>query len=234
MDIHTLRKWVAQRDSISILETMDVHTGSRTVLKEFDYVIEAPNWTQDGKTLVYNSKGRLFTFDLASGEIQEMDMGFAIDCNNDHVLSPDNTHIAVSHFTYEDAVSRIYILPFDGGQPEAGDRERPQLPARLVAGRRAPGLLRRAGRAVRYLHHLGQRRPGDPTHQFAGPGRRPRVLARRQAHLVQLHPQRADASVAHGNGRLQPDAHGERGGQLLVPACFARRAVGGVYRLCQG
>jgi len=117
MDIHTLRQWVAQRDSISILETIDVHTGSRTVLKEFDYVIEAPNWTQDGKTLVYNSKGRLYSFDLASGEIQEMDMGFAIDCNNDHVLSPDNTHIAVSHFTYEDAVSRIYVLPFDAGSP---------------------------------------------------------------------------------------------------------------------
>lgn len=118
MDIHTLRKWVAQRDSISILETMDVHTGHRTVLKEFDYVIEAPNWTKDGKTLVYNSRGRLYAYDLASGEVKEMDTGFAIDCNNDHVLSPDDRHIAVSHFTYEDAVSRIYILPFDAGSPQ--------------------------------------------------------------------------------------------------------------------
>jgi hypothetical protein len=47
MDIHTLRQQMAKRDSISVLEKVDVHTGERTILKEFDYVIEAPNWTRD-------------------------------------------------------------------------------------------------------------------------------------------------------------------------------------------
>ncbi|MFN8464903.1 MAG: hypothetical protein U0X20_05095 [Caldilineaceae bacterium] len=117
MDIHELRRRIAQRDTYSILETLDVHTGARTVLKEFEYVIEAPNWTQDGKFLVYNSRGHLYTHELATGAIQELDSGFAVDCNNDHVLSPDNTQIAISHFTYEDARSRIYIIPFSGGSP---------------------------------------------------------------------------------------------------------------------
>lgn len=117
MNIDTLRQWVAQRDSFSILETLDVSTGVRTVLKEFDYVIEAPNWTRDGRFLVYNSRGRMYTYALANGEIKEIDTGFAIDCNNDHVLSSDNAQLAVSHFTYEDATSRIYILPFAGGSP---------------------------------------------------------------------------------------------------------------------
>ncbi len=117
MDINTLRKFMAQRDSISILETVDVHTGIRSVLKEFDYVIEAPNWTQDGRYLVYNSRGKMVTFELTSGEIKEIDTGFAIDCNNDHVLSPDASQLAVSHFTNEDATSRIYILPMQGGNP---------------------------------------------------------------------------------------------------------------------
>jgi Tol biopolymer transport system component len=117
MDIETLRKWIAERDSYSILETVDVHTGERTVLKEFDYVIEAPNWTQDGKTLVYNSQGRMYTYELKTGEIKEIDTGFAMDCNNDHVLSPDNSQLAVSHFTNEDATSRIYTLPLGGGTP---------------------------------------------------------------------------------------------------------------------
>ncbi len=117
MDIETLRKWIAERDSFSILETVDVHTGERKVLKEFDYVIEAPNWTQDGRYLVYNSRGRMYTYALETGEINEIDIGFAIDCNNDHVLSPDNTQLAVSHFTNEDATSRIYILPLSGGKP---------------------------------------------------------------------------------------------------------------------
>ena len=117
MDIETLRKWIAERDSYSTLETVDVHTGERTALKEFDYVIEAPNWTQDDKYLVYNSQGRMFTYELATGEIKKIDTGFAIDCNNDHVLSPDNTQLAVSHFTNEDATSRIYTLPLTGGSP---------------------------------------------------------------------------------------------------------------------
>jgi len=117
MDIETLRKWISERDSYSILETVDVHTGERTVLKEFDYVIEAPNWTQEGKYLVYNSQGKIFTYELATGEVKQIDTDFATDCNNDHVLSPDNTQLAVSHFTNEDATSRIYILPLEGGAP---------------------------------------------------------------------------------------------------------------------
>jgi TolB protein len=117
MDIETLRQWVAQRDTYSILETVDVHTGERTVLQEFDTVIEAPNWTSDGRFLIYNSGGRMFSYELATGKIEVIDTGFATDCNNDHVLSPDNTQLAVSHHTNEDAQSRIYILPLAGGMP---------------------------------------------------------------------------------------------------------------------
>jgi len=117
MDIHTLRQAIASRDSISVLETVDAHSGARTVLQEFDYVIEAPNWTQDGRRLVYNSKGRIYSYELATGAIEAIDTDFAIDCNNDHVLSPDGTQLAVSHFTNDDALSRIYILPITGGRP---------------------------------------------------------------------------------------------------------------------
>jgi TolB protein len=117
IDINTLRKWIAERDTFSLLETVDVFTGQRTVLQEFDYVIEAPNWTRDGRSLVYNSGGRMYTYRLATGEINPIDSGFAIDCNNDHVLSPDNTQLAVSHFTNQDATSRVYILPLAGGTP---------------------------------------------------------------------------------------------------------------------
>ena len=107
MDIETLRQWFAQRDTFSILETVDVFSGERKVLKEFEHVIEAPNWTKDSKHLVYNSNGHMFTYEMATGEVKEINTGFAIDCNNDHVLSPDNSELAVSHFTNEDATSRI-------------------------------------------------------------------------------------------------------------------------------
>lgn len=105
------------RNVTSILETIDVNSGTRVVLAEFEDLIEAPNWTQDGKYLVYNSNGRIYTFELATKKIQEIYSGIAVDCNNDHVLSSDGKRIAVSHHTLEDGQSRIYIFPMEGGEP---------------------------------------------------------------------------------------------------------------------
>ncbi len=117
MDIESLRRMIARPDAFSSLETVDVHTGVRTVLKTFDFVIEAPNWTRDGRRLIFNSGGGLFAFELSTGGVTKIDTGFAVDCNNDHVLSPDNTRLAISHFAHEDAASRIYTLPLTGGTP---------------------------------------------------------------------------------------------------------------------
>ena len=104
-------------DDQSILEIYDVETGTRTIVKEFDYLIEAPNWSSDGKFLVYNSNGRVFKLDLETKESSEIETDFVDDCNNDHVLSPDGKSIAVSHGTKEDKKSRIYTVPLTGGVP---------------------------------------------------------------------------------------------------------------------
>ncbi len=108
---------VESRNVRSILETVDVATGARTVLAEFDELIEAPNWTTDGKRLVYNSCGRIFEFDLAAKTSTVIESAYVDQCNNDHVLSPDNNAIAVSHHTQEDGQSRIYVFPMAGGRP---------------------------------------------------------------------------------------------------------------------
>jgi len=108
---------VEDRQVISCLETVDVFSGERKLLAEFDALIEAPNWTNDGRYLVYNRGGLLYTYDLNSGESAAIDSDFANQCNNDHVLSPDHRRIAVSHHTREDGESRIYILPIEGGKP---------------------------------------------------------------------------------------------------------------------
>lgn len=109
----------AQRDNvISILEVMDVNTGKRTVVKEFSFLVEAPNWSPDGKWLVYNSGGKLYRISPdRPGEPIEINTGFATRCNNDHVLSADGKGIAISHGTKEDRKPRIYTLPFEGGTP---------------------------------------------------------------------------------------------------------------------
>ncbi|MDH6305975.1 TolB protein [Parabacteroides sp. PF5-5] len=102
----------------STLEVMDITTGKRTVVKEFPYLIEAPNWTPDGQWLVYNSGGKLYKLSpTTAAEPQEINTGYATRCNNDHVISADGKQIAISHGTKEDGRSRIYTLPFEGGTP---------------------------------------------------------------------------------------------------------------------
>lgn len=106
-----------ERTLVSLLEKIDVKTGERKVLAEFNHLIEAPNWTKDGNHLIYNSGGLLYTFELATGESKLIESGYANHCNNDHVLSPDNTQLAVSHHTQEDGKSRIYIFSLSEGLP---------------------------------------------------------------------------------------------------------------------
>ena len=85
--------WTPYRDYIgSNLEIMTVATGARTVLHTSPISLQAPNWTTDGKALIYNSAGKLYRFDLATRAVTEINTGFATRNNNDHVLSFDGTH----------------------------------------------------------------------------------------------------------------------------------------------
>ena len=108
-----------QKQVTSVLEICDASTGERRVVKEFPYLIEAPNWTVDGQWLIYNSGGKLYRLSPDQpGEPQQIETGYAGRCNNDHVLSADGQRIAVSHGTKEDGRSRIYTLPITGGTPQ--------------------------------------------------------------------------------------------------------------------
>ncbi|MDR0843949.1 MAG: transporter [Tannerella sp.] len=97
---------------------MDATNGHRTIVKEFPYLIEAPNWTPDGKWLIYNSGGKLYKISPTSpGESIPINTGFASRCNNDHLLTTDGQQIAISHGTKEDSRSRVYTVPIEGGVP---------------------------------------------------------------------------------------------------------------------
>ena len=110
----------AQTEQVhSILEVVDVTNGDRKIIKEFPFLIEAPNWTVDGKWLIYNCKGKLYRLSPDSPEQpEEINTDFATRCNNDHVLSFNGKHIAISHGTKEDGKSRIYTFPINGGIPQ--------------------------------------------------------------------------------------------------------------------
>ncbi len=101
----------------STLETISVTTFDRKIVYHTDDHIEAPNWTPDGETLIYNSEGSLYKIPVEGGTPEKMDTGFADGINNDHGISPDGTQMAISDGS-EGSGSLIYKLPFEGGTPE--------------------------------------------------------------------------------------------------------------------
>ena len=107
------------RDYIgSHLEVMDVQSGHRKILYTDPKSIQAPNWTKDGKTLIYNAGGLLYKYKLSDGKIEKLNTGFADQNNNDHVLSFDGRQIAISHHSGEKRISTLYTLPVTGsGNP---------------------------------------------------------------------------------------------------------------------
>ena len=101
----------------SNLEIMDMATKNRRIVYRSPDSIQAPNWTLDGKTLIFNSKGLLFNFDIASGKSTELETGFANNNNNDHVLSWNGKLIGISHHVAEEKNhSTIYTLPITGSK----------------------------------------------------------------------------------------------------------------------
>lgn len=104
------------RDYIgSQLEVMEVATGLRKIIYSSAHSIQAPNWTTDGKKLIYNTKGRLYNYELATNTITPLNTGFATNNNNDHVLSFDGSMLGISnHNTDDNRASTIYYLPTSG------------------------------------------------------------------------------------------------------------------------
>jgi hypothetical protein len=100
----------------STLETVPIASGDRRVVYHARDHFEAPNWSRDGKTLLFNRDGRLYWLPVAGGVPQLIDTGFATRCNNDHGFSPDGRWLAISDQSQE-GKSIVYVLPSDGGPP---------------------------------------------------------------------------------------------------------------------
>jgi len=101
------------------LETMDVFSGKRLVIYEKDGRFEAPNWMPDGKKLLFNMDGLLYTIPVNGGEIKQLDTGFANRNNNDHGISFNGKLLAISHQRegMPGGGSTVYVLPLKGGTP---------------------------------------------------------------------------------------------------------------------
>lgn len=109
----------------STLEIIDIATGTRRVVHRTAQHIEAPNWSRSGAHLIFNREGLLYRLPVNGGVPAKIDTGPLTKLNNDHGLSPDGKWIAVSDKSEPDGLSRISILPAEGGKPRRVTREGP-------------------------------------------------------------------------------------------------------------
>src|SRR2546427_4019930 len=101
----------------STLEIITVASMDRRAIYVAPERFEAPNWMPDGKTLLFNTNGRIEKIPVAGGTPQILDTGFATRCNNDHGISPDGTQLVISDQSQEEHRSLVYIVPIGGGAP---------------------------------------------------------------------------------------------------------------------
>jgi len=103
----------------SRLEIMDVADGSRKVIYEAADRFEAPNWMPDGKKLLFNEGGFLYTIPIEGGTPEKLNTGDVSKINNDHVISFNGKMLAISSSRegLPGGGSTVYTLPLSGGQP---------------------------------------------------------------------------------------------------------------------
>ncbi|MDA3891338.1 MAG: transporter [Salinivirgaceae bacterium] len=107
----------------TIIEILNIQTGSREIVWEDSDHLEAPNWSKDEYLLV-NGGGKLYRIYLNNPRKEVINTDFATTCNNDHGISPDGSHIVISHEDGDKSKplawqsSKIYTLPINGGIPK--------------------------------------------------------------------------------------------------------------------
>jgi len=114
----------------SALEVIAVAAVDRTAVYQTEGRIEAPNWTRDGASLLFNRNGKIERIPAAApsdklSATQVIATGFAVNCNNDHGISPDGTELVVSDQSQGDHKSRVYVLPLAGGTPRLVTKDGP-------------------------------------------------------------------------------------------------------------
>ncbi len=104
----------------SRLELMNVFDGIRTVIYEDTGRFEAPNWMPDGKRILFNQEGKIYTIPVEGGSPLLLNTGKIARNNNDHVISFDGKMLGIS--SHRDGMpgggSTVFTLPLTGGEPK--------------------------------------------------------------------------------------------------------------------
>ncbi|MDQ6813256.1 MAG: biopolymer transporter TolR [Bacteroidota bacterium] len=102
----------------SNIEILNVASGDRQTIYTSPKSLQAPNWTPDNKSLIYNSEGLIYKFDLASRQPTVIPTGEVKNNNNDHFLSFDGKMLGLSSGVAALGGSILYTVPVAGGSPK--------------------------------------------------------------------------------------------------------------------
>jgi TolB protein len=109
----------SQKVIFSTLQTIGIEDNFRRamVVATGPGRMEAPNWSRDGKTLIFNREGHIWTIPAEGGVATMLNTGAATNCTGSHGLSPDGKWLAISCATPGKPETRVYIVPSAGGEP---------------------------------------------------------------------------------------------------------------------
>ena len=103
----------------SRLEIINVFNGRRKVVYQDKGRFEAPNWMPDGKNILFNQGGNIYTVPVSNGIATLLNTGNANKNNNDHTISFDGKMLGIS--SHREGMpgggSTVYVLPLSGGKP---------------------------------------------------------------------------------------------------------------------
>ncbi len=126
VEIITGRQPAALPTRYSTLETVAVASTDARATYVSDDFIESPNWSPDGKTLIFNGNAQIQRVDVRGGKASTVQTGL-VGCNSSHGFSPDGTLLAVSAAFAVDGRSDTYVVPMNGGQTKRLVSEMPSF-----------------------------------------------------------------------------------------------------------
>jgi TolB protein len=113
----TLQQPQPQQRYRSKITVYDTGTKKSEIIYTADQVIEAPNWSRDGKFLLVNTGGGLYRLPVgvSGAKLEQLDLGpGGYRANNDHDFSRDGKLLAFSASSPNSRQSQVWLAQADG------------------------------------------------------------------------------------------------------------------------
>jgi TolB protein len=107
----------------STLEAVPVQSTDRRSVFVAANRLEGPNWTADGKTLLFTRNGHLERVAAAGGTPEPVSVGKLSHLGSQHGISPDGANLAVTDG--QTGKAAVYVLPVTGGDPKRLTKQTP-------------------------------------------------------------------------------------------------------------